>query len=565
MQLTYEQIRSYFEQRLARSLPARAKVAVRCPLHGDKTASATVFLDGNGGFKCHACGAKGNLFQFEARFSSCSLDQAEANVAQITGATPVARQECEVDLGPPVVIYDYRDENGVTRFQKRRYEPEIGEKTFRVFHPVNGQWKPGIDPKEGNRTRRLLYNLPDLVTSNVALLCEGEKDCGTLDALDLFPGHSDVRVAATTNFEGAWQPGHSPKWLDQYSPYFAGKYVVLFEDNDDSGRAWADYVAEQVYKFAHSVRRISFPELPEKGDVTDWMQSHTEQDLRKLITSTPQWHPAEVEHRPVFVPAVDFATCSDERIDWLVEGVIQRGANGFFCGPPKGGKSYAALDMLISLALGCPWMGFDIKAPVKCGLVSREDNPALTASRFKHLFPTKQCLCPQLIQDNLYINSRQQTAHFFLDCEEDVAELIADLKRLGLELVVLDVFNRLHAADENDNTEMSKIMGQLVRIQDESGAAIGIVHHLNKNLEGNITQRLRGAGAIAGFAEWLIDAHVVNDEQKVRQMQFELKAAEPPNSFYWKIEDNELTEVIRLNRVNYEPAEQSFSRRLQRV
>jgi RecA-family ATPase len=221
--------------------------------------------------------------------------------------------------------------------------------------------------------------------------------------------------------------------------------------------------------------------------------------------------------------------------------------------------------MLMSMAMGCPWMGFDVAVPVKCGLVSREDNPALTAWRFKHIFSGKKTAHPVLIESNLYINSRQQTDHFFLDNETDVIELIADIKRLGLEFVMLDVLNRLHSADENDNTEMAKIMAQVTRIQQESGAAIGIVHHLNKAADGNITQRLRGAGAIAGFAEWLIDAHIVDEEQKVRQMQFEIKAACPPDPIYWKIEGDEMAGIIRLSRVEYEPHEQIFARKLQRI
>ncbi len=75
MQLSREQIRAYFERRHpGQRIPLRKKVPVRCAFHSEDNPSCTLFLDGNGGFNRHACGAKGNLFQFEARFSSCSLD-----------------------------------------------------------------------------------------------------------------------------------------------------------------------------------------------------------------------------------------------------------------------------------------------------------------------------------------------------------------------------------------------------------------------------------------------------------------------------------------------------------
>ena len=143
MELQPEEIRQFFEFRHPgqRILP-REKVAVRCVFHSEDNPSCTLFLDGNGGFNCHACGAKGNLFQFEARFSQCSMQQAEINVAQITGARA---SPSLADLGPPVAFYDYRNENGITLYQKRRYEPPLQKKTFRVYRPTDKGWVFGIE------------------------------------------------------------------------------------------------------------------------------------------------------------------------------------------------------------------------------------------------------------------------------------------------------------------------------------------------------------------------------------------------------------------------------------
>jgi hypothetical protein len=550
VQLTFDQIHAYFEAKLDRRLPTKDKVAVKCPFHDDRTASATVFLNGNGGFNCQTCSAKGNLFQFEALLSGCGLDQARVNVSQLTGA----KMDSGGPVGPCTAIYDYRNANGSLAFQKRRYEPPGGKKTFRIYRPDGrGGWLSGFDGEP--ETKKVLFNLPALVTCNLAIICEGEKDCQTVEGINIFPD-SDIRIATTTNFEGAWQQGHSPKWLDSYSPYFTGKHVVILEDNDESGRTYAEYISHEVYRFADSVRRIAFPELPEKGDVTDWMQTHTKEDLAAIIRRAPKWHPSTestAEPRKVFVNAAEFADSSEEKIDWLIEKVLQRGANGFFCAPPKGAKSWVSLDMLLSLALGCPWLDFIVPRPVKCGLVTREDNPVLTAWRLKKLFQAKRCTNPGLLEDNLYINSRAQTPRFFLDDPQDVNELISDIKRLKLELVLLDVFNVIHSADENDNTEMVKILAQVRRIQDESGSAIGIIHHFGKGTSGSMTQRLRGASAIAGFAEWLIGLSVADEEKKVRMMEFELKADQPPDPIFFRIESDQLAGFSRINRVAYEP------------
>ena len=152
------------------------------------------------------------------------------------------------------------------------------------------------------------------------------------------------------------------------------------------------------------------------------------------------------------------------------------------------------------------------------------------------------------MESNLWVNSRQQTAELYLDNEANLTELIAGIRSLELEIVFLDVFNVLHGADENDNTEMRKILNRCRRIQDESGAAVGLCHHLNKEATGSVTQRLRGASAIAGYAEWIIGVSLKNETDRIREMSFELKAAAPPEPFEFKINEDKENQWVRIER-----------------
>jgi len=235
--------------------------------------------------------------------------------------------------------------------------------------------------------------------------------------------------------------------------------------------------------------------------------------------------------------------------------VIERGANGFFSAVPKGGKSWAAIDLAISLALGCDWMGFRVPEAVKVALISREDNPSLTAWRIQRIFAGKSCAAPALIEANLQINSRRQSTELMLDNREQMAHLMAELSVLRPRFAIFDVFNVLHEADENDNQEMRAVLRQLSAIQAEIGCGIGVVHHYNKSDQGSMTQRLRGSSAIAGWAEWLIGISMVDEETKTRRMEFELKAAEPPSPLYYRIEST--PEVLRLEKVPYAPQQRS--------
>ena len=82
------------------------------------------------------------------------------------------------------------------------------------------------------------------------------------------------------------------------------------------------------------------------------------------------------------------------------------------------------------------------------------------------------------------------------------------------------------------------------------GCGIGVVHHYNKATTGSMTQRLRGSSAIAGWAEWLVGISIADEETKTRRMEFELKAAAPPDSVYYQIESQE--GVTRLRRVQHQ-------------
>jgi hypothetical protein len=537
MILNFDQIRKYFEHRHpGQKIGTRSKASVRCAFHDESNASCTLFLDGNGGFRCHGCGAKGNLFQFESRFSQCDLRTAECNVAEITGAIP---DRTSKDLGPSIAEYDYRNAAGQVLFQKRRYQPANAGKTFRIFRPnERGGWEWGIDPKEGPSTPRVLFNLPHVVTANVVCVCEGEKDCDSLVTLDLYSEQSDLQVAATCNFDGAAKPGQQPKWLEAYSPYFAGKMCLIFEDNDEAGRAHAAIVAESVSKFAQGVKIISFRDMPEHSDVSDFLATHSREELLARIKTASSWKPEKTAHS-MLADGLEFASAGPAETEWLVQDIVQKGGNGIVVAEPKAGKSLVMMDLLLSLVTGSPFLGFQVPRRVRCALISREDAPNLTAQRLAKLYRGNASRSVDW-SGWLWVNTRWQTPTFLLEDKAAVAQLIGEMKTERVEFACFDVFRTLHSADENDNTEMQKILQQLTHIQSEVGCAIAVVHHVNKDMGGSIFRRMRGASAIHGWTEWAFGLSVVNPDENprdhVRKMEFLTKCESPADPVYFRID-----------------------------
>jgi hypothetical protein len=532
MNLTSAQKRAYFEARLPgqRLAGDGRDASVRCPFHQDKTASLSVNIE-KAVWNCHAGCGKGGILDFEKKFSSCDNETAWANIAEICGL-----EQPRMFNSKPEAVYPYRDEDGNLLFEKLRYPG----KRF-------AQRTVGADGKHTYRldgVRKVLYNLPEVITANHIAVCEGEKDADNVNALHLDGyGHTSHRFIATTNFDGAG------KWRLEYSPYFVGKHVVIFPDNDQPGREHAAQVAASVAPYARDVRVVTLPDLPEKGDVFDYLQAHDAKALLGAIQRTPLWKPPEGR---LLIPAPQFLATASSEVEWLVTDVIQRGSNGFICSLPKVGKSWLAVDLALSLALGLPWLGFSVPRPVITALVTREDNPALTKWRMNRLLHGKNRTVAEL-EGHLFVNSREQSPHFRLDKPDLLGSMVAGLKGLKPEFVILDVFNVMHAADENDNTQMRAVVEQLSVLQREVSCSIAVVHHFNKQADGSLTQRLRGASAIAGWAEWLIGIESISGEQKTRRMSFELKAASQPDPITYAIHTDELEHASTIERVDWTP------------
>jgi DNA primase len=174
--------------------------------------------------------------------------------------------------GKIIKTYDYRDESGELLYQVVRFEP----KDFQQRRPNGkGGW---IWNLEG--VRCVLYRLPELIRATMqdwVFIVEGEKDSDRL---------WEMAFPATTCPMGAG------KWDSQYNQYFKGRLVVIIPDNDRVGKEHAEQVASALFGVAGQVRIVELPGLPEKGDVSDWLDSgHDSQELIQLIDQATPYDP----------------------------------------------------------------------------------------------------------------------------------------------------------------------------------------------------------------------------------------------------------------------------------
>jgi hypothetical protein len=154
-------------------------------------------------------------------------------------------------------FYDYCDEEGAVLFRVERR----GKGAVPPFlqHGPDGQG--GFHTARGcmQGVRRVPYRLPELLAADPAepvFLCEGEKDADRLAAGGLI---------ATTN------PGGAGKFGKDLAPAFAGRRVVLLQDNDKAGADHVAAAAQALDGVAAQAMPLLLPGLPPKGDVSDWL------------------------------------------------------------------------------------------------------------------------------------------------------------------------------------------------------------------------------------------------------------------------------------------------------
>jgi hypothetical protein len=153
--------------------------------------------------------------------------------------------------GHTLKTYVYRDKDGAPHARVTR----TTTKNFFQSHWENGAWVDGAPAV------RVPYRLPELLAAKPeepVHFTEGEKDADGVAALGF---------VATTLSGGAKAP-----WPTDCGQWFAGKKVAyVYEDNDAPGRTFALRIAKALSVVVSEVRIVRFPELPEKGDVCDWL------------------------------------------------------------------------------------------------------------------------------------------------------------------------------------------------------------------------------------------------------------------------------------------------------
>ncbi|MGY3240558.1 hypothetical protein ACVMAJ_007448 [Bradyrhizobium sp. USDA 4448] len=242
-----------------------------------------------------------------------SRHQGAAQVA----AKPVAKAES------PPAEYIYRKPDGTPYLRVKR--PGFFQSHWDGSGWVNGAPK---GPK-------IPYRLPEMLAAehDDVVVVEGEKDADNLFALGF---------TATTNSGGA------EKFTPELAEWFKGKSVYVLPDRDEPGEKHAAQVVETLRVVAKSIRIVRLPGLPDKGDVSDWIQAGgTADDLADILRRAPEIPLRLVKSSAQFLEGFTPP-------DYSIDGLVQRRFLYSVTAPTGHGKTAVALLVAAHKALGRP-------------------------------------------------------------------------------------------------------------------------------------------------------------------------------------------------------------------
>lgn len=502
----------------------------KCPAHEDNKASLSITQNFSGKLlvHCHAGCEPTNVISFLR--AKGLWPEHTAKTAPVAIPSPRVKvdlppsQPTQSGRGRIVATYDYTDEHGELLYQAVRYDP----KDFRQRAPnPDGSWSWSI-----KGVKRVLYRLPEVLVAvaegRTVYICEGEKDVEAARSLGL---------VATCNAMGA-DNGTGNKWFPEFATTLKGADVVVIPDQDDAGIRHAEWVISTLRGTAKSVKVVN----PNAGkDLAEWVS---------LGATIPMIETAAVdafeldEALPIkperssfqFLDVHDLIT-DIKPIQWLVRDYFERDAISLIYGPPACGKSFFAIDIVCSIAMGTEWMGHKTHAgPVF--YIAGEGHNGL-ARRFKAWEVARG---HKIEAGRIFKSAGALSILDEIEVQGMVEAIEAYIEQTGTvpAIVVVDTLARnFGAGDENSTEDMSKFIDHIDRyIRKRWMCNVLIVHHSGHNAE-----RARGSSALKAAVDSEIE--VTKDESgNVKIKATKMKDAELPNELLLKLKSVELPNVF---------------------
>lgn len=398
-----------------------------------------------------------------------------------------------------VETYNYYGPRKDLRFCVHRYS----DKTFSQARFVNGEKIFNLEGVE-----LVPYRLPELITSDpksVVFIPGGEKDVDNVRALGL---------TATTN------PGGEGKWDKSYNVWLRDRCVCILCDNDEMGEKHAKVLTERLSESVKELRVVRFPELPKKGDVSDWIcekqkLSLKNDDIGRELLKLYEDH----DEKPYTLTC--FADVESEAVDWLWESYLAHGKLTLLGGDPGQGKSNITIDIAARLSRA-DQMPFGAKPPKPMPTIflCSEDGLKDTIKPRAEAAGADQSMLYAFNSVLLREGRKGKKTRFTLGSDLDVLGMA--VKATGAGLVVIDaITSYMGKGDHNNTTAVRAVLDPIADWAESHKVVVLGVTHPPKAAQVNAIRQFTGSFAYVASAR--VGLFATKDPEGSRSVLFGVK------------------------------------------
>lgn len=281
----------------------------------------------------------------------------------------------------------------------------------------------------------------------------------------------------------------------------------------------------------------SAPTQPSSQSLSD--NSPSSNDPRPDRNSYPESSPSlplfsEAPPHQRVVTGADYLRLPRAPETWLVEQLIPTGGSALLYGDPKVGKSFAALQLASSLVSATPWLGLGCPNEASVVYVQLDTPRSLWAERvgaLRRLLPTDQVHFADL--------ETLETYPFDILRPDHEELLRGSLAPIAPKAVIIDTLRECHSGDENDSTEMQRVIAHLSAAV-KPAAMILVSHSRKPNPEftDSVVVGNRGSNYVTGRMDaimHLADGRLTITGRALEETKIHLEKIEIPGGFIWDI------------------------------
>lgn len=235
-------------------------------------------------------------------------------------------------------------------------------------------------------------------------------------------------------------------------------------------------------------------------------------------------------------------------LDFVLPGLLP-GTFGLLIAPGATGKSQLTLDIAVSLALGREAAGglFTGGTPTRVVVLAGEESDRLLAERIRSLLSSSEQTDPNLHKNLVLLPMAGESCTLLADGRP--TGLYDELKKVseGARLVVVDPLRRMHDGDENNSSDMTRLVIAMEQLAKSTGAAVLGLHHANRasTTDTSSQNAARGSSALVDGARWQVnlsrmdertaDRHTISDAERAQYVALDFAKTNylPPQPRAW--------------------------------